>query len=69
MKMKVWVLLGDLSSVQSSCQEACLWYCISTTWSTFSSCRQKIKSFYYFTKISIITMTTNLWPGEYQKIM
>lgn len=67
MKIKGWFLLG-LSSVQISCQERS-WYCISTTWSIFSSCCQKIKSFYYFTKISIITMTTNPWPGEYHKVM
>lgn len=67
MKIKVCFLLGDLSSVQVSCQEESLWYCISTTQSTFSSCCQKIKSFYYFTKI-IITMTTNPWPREYHKI-
>lgn len=33
-----------------------------------SSCCQKINSFYYFMKIRIISMTTNLWPGECHKI-
>lgn len=69
MKIKVWFLLGDHSAVNSPAKRNACDIAYQQLDLLSLPAVKKIKSFYYFTEISIITMATNLWPGEHHKIM